>query len=76
MPKAVDSRAKYRSLIPVPITTFSGTSDTAMQVSPRTVYRMIKSGELTAIRFKNEFRIGETDIKKYLDAHRTKRRGD
>jgi hypothetical protein len=35
MPKAVESRAKNRSLMPVPITTFSGTSETASHTVSR-----------------------------------------
>jgi hypothetical protein len=35
MPNVKDTRAKNRSLMPVPITTFSGTSDTATRTVSR-----------------------------------------
>lgn len=38
-----------------------------MRVSNMTVYRMIKSGELPAIRVGKNYRIRESDLDKYLD---------
>jgi len=35
MPKAVESRPKHSNLMPVPITAFSGTSDTASHTVSR-----------------------------------------
>ena len=40
----------------------------AMRVSTMTVYRLIKGGELPAIRVGKHFRIRETDLSGYLDA--------
>ena len=39
-----------------------------MRVSNMTVYRLIKGGELPAIRVGKHFRIRETDLSGYLDA--------
>ena len=39
-----------------------------MRVSTMTVYRLIKGGELPAIRVGKHFRIRETDLGGYLDA--------
>ena len=39
-----------------------------MRVSNMTVYRMIKSGELAAIRVGKNYRIRESDVDRYLDA--------
>lgn len=41
----------------------------AMRVSPMTVYRMIKSGELEAVRVGRNFRIHEKSFEAYLDSH-------
>jgi excisionase family DNA binding protein len=40
----------------------------AMRVSTMTVYRLIKGGDLPAIRVGKHFRIRETDLSGYLDA--------
>jgi excisionase family DNA binding protein len=40
----------------------------AMRVSTMTVYRLIRSGELPAIRVGKHFRIRESDLNGYLDA--------
>jgi excisionase family DNA binding protein len=40
----------------------------AMRVSTMTVYRLIKAGELRAIRVGKHFRIRESDLSGYLDA--------
>ncbi|MCZ7530932.1 MAG: helix-turn-helix domain-containing protein [Acidimicrobiia bacterium] len=40
----------------------------AMRVSPMTVYRLIKSGDLEAIRVGRHFRISEGQVQGYLDA--------
>lgn len=40
----------------------------AMRVSTMTVYRMIKAGELPAIRVGKHFRIRRRDLTAYLDA--------
>ena len=37
-----------------------------MRVSTMTVYRLIKSGELPAVRFGKSYRIDETDVDAYL----------
>jgi excisionase family DNA binding protein len=38
----------------------------SMRVSNMTVYRLIKSGELPAVRIGHNFRIRETDVERYL----------
>ncbi|MCZ7536359.1 MAG: helix-turn-helix domain-containing protein [Acidimicrobiia bacterium] len=40
----------------------------AIRVSTMTVYRLIKGGDLQAIRVGKHFRIRETDLGSYLDA--------
>ena len=37
-----------------------------MRVSSMTVYRLIKSGELSAVRVGRSFRVAETDVDAYL----------
>ena len=39
-----------------------------LKVSRRTVYRWIKSGELRAYKFANEYRITESALKDFLEA--------
>lgn len=43
-----------------------------MRVSNMTVYRLIKSGQLPALRVGKNFRIRGTDLAAYLDASRTR----
>jgi excisionase family DNA binding protein len=38
----------------------------AMRVSNMTVYRLIKTGELPAVRVGKNYRIRETDVERYL----------
>jgi excisionase family DNA binding protein len=38
-----------------------------MRVSNMTVYRLIKNGELPAMRVGKNYRIRETDVERYLD---------
>jgi excisionase family DNA binding protein len=45
-----------------------------LKVSRATVYRWIKNEELVAIKFANEFRITESDLKDFLESRRTRRR--
>jgi excisionase family DNA binding protein len=40
----------------------------AMRISTMTVYRLIKAGDLPAIRVGKHFRIRESDLSQYLDA--------
>ena len=42
-----------------------------VRVSTMTVYRLIKSGALPAIRVGKHFRIREVDLSRYLDAQMT-----
>ena len=42
-----------------------------MRVSSMTVYRLIKSGELRAVRVGRSFRVRESDVDDYLQAHYT-----
>ena len=39
-----------------------------MRVSKMTVYRLVHSGELPAVRVGRSFRVPETAVNKYLDA--------
>ena len=48
----------------------------AMRVSNMTVYRLIKSGQLPAIRVGKNFRIRESDVDKYLSERSVKAEGD
>jgi excisionase family DNA binding protein len=41
-----------------------------LDVDPRTVRRLISSGDLVAHRFRRVVRIAENDLRKFLDAHR------
>lgn len=45
-----------------------------MRVSNMTVYRLIKAGQLPAIRVGKNYRIRDVDFAEYLDASRTGRR--
>ena len=47
-----------------------------LQVSRRTVYRWIKGGDLNAYQFGREYRITESALKDFLEAHRFRARGD
>ncbi len=38
-----------------------------MRVSNMTVYRLIRSGALKAVRVRNRYRVRESDVHKYLD---------
>jgi excisionase family DNA binding protein len=40
----------------------------ALRVSSMTIYRLIKTGDLPAVRVGKSFRIRETDLKDYLTA--------
>lgn len=42
-----------------------------MRVSSMTVYRLIKSGELSAVRVGRSFRVSEVDVDRYLAARYT-----
>ena len=41
-----------------------------LKVSRRTVYRWVKAGDLSAFKFASEYRITESDLKAFLEAHR------
>jgi excisionase family DNA binding protein len=43
-----------------------------LKVTTRTVYRWLESGDLRAIRFTREYRISETDLKEFIERHRTR----
>lgn len=43
-----------------------------MRVSNMTVYRLIRSGELSAVRIGNRYRLKNSDVHKYLDDHYVK----
>jgi excisionase family DNA binding protein len=40
----------------------------ALRVSKMTIYRLIRSGELTALRVGRSFRVPEPDFRAYLEA--------
>ncbi len=42
-----------------------------MRVSTMTVYRLIKAGELAAVRVGKSYRIREDDVDRYLEARYT-----
>lgn len=44
----------------------------AMRVSNMTVYRLIKSGELAAVRVGKNYRIRESDVTRYLNERSVK----
>ena len=44
-----------------------------LKVDVRTVYRWLRGGELNALRFRREYRISETDLRNFLERHRTRR---
>jgi len=44
-----------------------------LKVKPNTVYRWLRSGELSAIRFQREYRVSESDLREFLQARRTRR---
>jgi excisionase family DNA binding protein len=46
-----------------------------LKVDVRTVYRWLREGELNALRFRREYRISETDLRDFLERHRTRREG-
>jgi excisionase family DNA binding protein len=48
----------------------------AMRVSNMTVYRLIKGGELAAIRVGKNYRIRERDLQRYLSDRSVQVRGD
>ena len=43
-----------------------------LKVSRQTVYRWIKGGELRAIKFANEYRISESDLREFIGRHQTR----
>jgi excisionase family DNA binding protein len=43
-----------------------------LKVDVRTVYRWLRDGELSAIRFQREYRITERDLKDFLERRRTR----
>jgi excisionase family DNA binding protein len=47
-----------------------------LQVSRRTVYRWIKGGELNVYQFGREYRITESALKDFLEAHRFRAGGE
>ncbi|HSL11834.1 MAG TPA: helix-turn-helix domain-containing protein [Actinomycetota bacterium] len=48
----------------------------AMRVSTMTVYRLIKTGELAAVRVGHNYRIREDDLERYLTASSVPTRAD
>jgi len=46
-----------------------------LKVDVRTVYKWLREGELNALRFRREYRISETDLRDFLERHRTGRKG-
>ena len=46
-----------------------------LKVSRRTVYRWIKNGDLKAYQFGREYRITESALKQFLEAHQFRAKG-
>ena len=46
-----------------------------LKVSRRTVYRWIKNGDLKAYQFGREYRITESALKDFLEAHEVRSKG-
>jgi excisionase family DNA binding protein len=46
-----------------------------LKVDVRTVYRWLREGEMNAIRFQREYRITESALKDFLEAHRFRAKG-
>jgi excisionase family DNA binding protein len=44
---------------------------TCLRVTPRTIYRLIKSGELPAIRIGRQWRFRRADLDEWIDRQRT-----
>lgn len=42
-----------------------------LKVTPRTIYRLIRSGELPAVRIGRQYRFRRTDLDGWLDRQRT-----
>jgi excisionase family DNA binding protein len=42
-----------------------------LKVNPRTIYRLIKTGELPAIRVGRQWRFRRTDLDEWIDRQRT-----
>jgi excisionase family DNA binding protein len=42
-----------------------------LKVNPRTIYRLIKSGELPAVRIGRQWRFRRADLDDWIDRHRT-----
>jgi excisionase family DNA binding protein len=43
-----------------------------LKVDVRTVYRWLREGKMNAIRFQREYRIAESDLRDFLERHRTR----
>ena len=46
-----------------------------LKVSRRTIYRWIKNGDLNAYQFGREYRITESALKEFLEAHEFRAKG-
>jgi excisionase family DNA binding protein len=47
-----------------------------LKVDVRTVYRWLREGDLNALRFRREYRISESDLREFIQRHRTGREGE
>lgn len=45
-----------------------------LKVNYRTVYRWVRSGDLSAIQFGREYRVTETDLQAFIEERRTPRK--
>jgi excisionase family DNA binding protein len=56
-----------------PNATFLTTEEvlSCLKVNPRTIYRLIKTGELPAIRIGRQWRFRRTDLDEWIDRQRT-----
>jgi excisionase family DNA binding protein len=56
-----------------PLTAFLTTEEVlgCLKVNPRTIYRLIKSGELPAVRIGRQWRFRRDDLAQWIDRQRT-----
>ena len=53
-----------------------GTAAARLECHPETVRRLIRRGELSAVKLGSQWRVRESDLQKYFDAHATTAKRD
>jgi len=53
-----------------------GTAAARLDCHPETVRRLIRRGELSAVKLGSQWRVRESDLQKYFDAHATTAKRD